>query len=104
MSDKFSKLDPPEPPFFMKLILSVVLFVLCGVAIMLMWNWFVVALGLPSIGLAHAMGIDLPHIIYCYNKNLNGCRPVFTSLGCRYALCLHCCCCWSSWFHLPNNI
>ena len=59
MSDKFSKLDPPEPPFFMKLILSVVLFVLCGVAIMLMWNWFVVALGLPSIGLAHAMGIDL---------------------------------------------
>lgn len=38
MSDKFSKLDPPEPPFFMKLILSVVLFVLCGVAIMLMWN------------------------------------------------------------------
>lgn len=59
MSDKFSKLDPPEPPFFMKLILSVVLFVLCGVAIMLMWNWFVVVLGLPSIGLAHAMGIDL---------------------------------------------
>lgn len=59
MSDKFSKLDPPEPPFFMKLILSVVLFVLCGVAIMLMWNWFVVALGLPSIGLVHAMGIDL---------------------------------------------
>ena len=51
MSDKFSKLDPPEPPFFMKLILSVVLFVLCGVAIMLMWNWFVVVLGLPSIGI-----------------------------------------------------
>lgn len=54
-----TKFNPPEPPYLMKLLLSVILFVLCGVAIMLMWNWFVVPLGLPAIGLIHAMGIDL---------------------------------------------
>ena len=47
-----------DPPYLLQFILSVVLSVLCGVTIMFMWNWFVVLLGLPMIGLVQALGLD----------------------------------------------
>lgn len=43
-----------DPPYLLQFILSVVLSVLCGATIMFMWNWFVVPLGLPMIGLVQA--------------------------------------------------
>lgn len=46
------------PPYLLQFILSVVLSVLCGATIMFMWNWFVVPLGLPMIGLVQALGLD----------------------------------------------
>ena len=47
-----------DPPYLLQFILSVVLSVLCGATIMFMWNWFVVPLGLPMIGLVQALGLD----------------------------------------------
>ena len=47
-----------DPPYLLQFILSVVLSVLCGATIMFMWNWFVVPLGLPVIGLVQALGLD----------------------------------------------
>lgn len=46
-----------DPPYLLQFILSVVLSVLCGATIMFMWNWFVVPLGLPMIGLVQALGL-----------------------------------------------
>ena len=47
-----------DPPYLLQFILSVVLSVLCGATSMFMWNWFVVPLGLPMIGLVQALGLD----------------------------------------------
>lgn len=47
-----------DPPYLLQFILAVVLSVLCGATIMFMWNWFVVPLGLPMIGLVQALGLD----------------------------------------------
>lgn len=47
-----------DPPYLLQFILPVVLSVLCGATIMFMWNWFVVPLGLPMIGLVQALGLD----------------------------------------------
>lgn len=47
-----------DPPYLLQFILSVVLSMLCGATIMFMWNWFVVPLGLPMIGLVQALGLD----------------------------------------------
>ena len=47
-----------DPPYLLQFILSVALSVLCGATIMFMWNWFVVPLGLPVIGLVQALGLD----------------------------------------------
>lgn len=47
-----------DPPYPLQFILAVVLSVLCGATIMFMWNWFVVPLGLPMIGLVQALGLD----------------------------------------------
>ena len=44
-----------DPPYLLQFILSVVLSVLCGATIMFMWNWFVVPLGLPMIGLPESI-------------------------------------------------
>ena len=46
-----------DPPYLLQFILAVVLSVLCGATIMFMWNWFVVPLGLPMIGLVQALWI-----------------------------------------------
>lgn len=48
-----------EPPYLLQFVLAVVLCVLCGATIMVMWNWFIVPLGLPVIGLVQALGIDM---------------------------------------------
>lgn len=53
-----TKLMLKDPPYLLQYILAVVLFVLCGTTIMFMWNWFVVSLGLPMIGLVQALGLD----------------------------------------------
>lgn len=47
-----------DPSYLLQFILAVVLSVLCGATIMFMWNWFVVPLGLPMIGLVQALGLD----------------------------------------------
>ena len=36
-----------------------VLYPLFGLAVMLIWRWFVVPLGLPEISLAHAVGVTV---------------------------------------------
>lgn len=53
-----TKLILSDPPYLLQFILAVVLSVLCGAIIMFMWNWFVVPLGLPMIGLVQALGLD----------------------------------------------
>lgn len=55
----FELTDLPNPSNWVQLILSTLLCLLCGIVIMLMWNWFVVPLGLPAIGLIHALGLDM---------------------------------------------
>ena len=41
------------------LLLQVGTYILNGLALKLLWGWFLVQLGLPEIGLAHAIGIGL---------------------------------------------
>ncbi len=41
------------------LILSPVLTIIHGLLLKLFWGWFVVPLGVPAIGVAHALGISL---------------------------------------------
>ncbi len=39
-------------------IISAISIITTGCTGLFLWNWFVVPLGLPTIGLAHAIGID----------------------------------------------
>lgn len=54
----------------------VVLYI-CGLlfgawAVMLMWQWFIVPLGLPQIGVAQALGVDLLVTYLCYPRRKKG--------------------------------
>lgn len=52
-----TKLKPPA--IWVQLILVTLLSVLSGFTIMVMWGWYIVPLGLPTIGLIHALGLDM---------------------------------------------
>ena len=66
-----------DPPYLLQFILSVVLSVLCGATIMFMWNWFVVPLGLPMIGLVQALGLDtlITFIVTTRVNTISSCNP-----------------------------
>lgn len=51
--------SPKSPPAPVQFLLSFALMFFCGLTIMWMWGWYIVPLGLPAIGLFHAMGLDL---------------------------------------------
>lgn len=77
-----------DPPYLLQFILSVVLSVLCGATIMFMWNWFVVPLGLPMIGLVQALGLDtLITFIVTTRVNTTPPRSILGSLDHCYHLC-----------------
>lgn len=52
-------ITPKEPSGLTQLILSLILMIISGFTIMWMWSWYIVPLGLPAIGLIHAIGIDM---------------------------------------------
>ncbi len=54
-----TKLKLSDPPYWIQILLVLVLAVLCGATIMVMWNWYIVSLGLPAIGLVQALGLDI---------------------------------------------
>lgn len=47
-----------DPRKSIQLILSLFLMVLCGATVQKLWYWFIVPLGLPTISLPHAIGLD----------------------------------------------
>jgi len=50
---------------------AIVLYPLYGLAVMLVWRWFVVPLGLPEIGLAHALGLTVIAKLLTANLAIN---------------------------------
>lgn len=48
-----------SPPIWVQLVLTLVLTVLSGFTIMVMWGWYIVPLGLPTINIVHALGLDM---------------------------------------------
>lgn len=48
-----------NPPVWVQFLLAGLLAVICGFTIMVMWGWFIVPLGLPTINIFHACGIDM---------------------------------------------
>lgn len=49
---------PKKPHWLVQLFMKISLMVACGCTVMCLWNWFVSPLGVPSINLFHALGID----------------------------------------------
>lgn len=49
---------PKKPHWSAQLFMKISLMVACGNTVMCLWNWFVSPLGVPSINLFHALGID----------------------------------------------
>ena len=39
-------------------IVCILIFLWCGFVVMMLWNWFIVPIGLMRVNLAHALGID----------------------------------------------
>lgn len=48
-----------KPHWIAQLFMNISLMLLCGTTIMFLWNWYISSLGIATINLFHALGIDM---------------------------------------------
>lgn len=48
-----------KPPAIVQFLMMISMMLLCGTTIMFLWNWYISQLGLPTINLFHALGVDM---------------------------------------------
>jgi len=61
---------------FLDFLIAIIGIFLGGLAIMYLWEWFITPFGLMSIGIFHAMGIDLLITFITYQINSFTVKPM----------------------------